>query len=75
MEMRGKVALITGAGGGIGRATGPAFARSGARIAAVDADRARGEETVAQVASLGREAHFFQADVTRADAVKAHAET
>ena len=72
MSMQGKVALVTGAGGGIGRATCLAFARSGARVAAVDAKRELGEETVSQLTGLGHEARFFQADVAKADDVKAY---
>lgn len=61
----GKAALITGAGGGIGRATALAFAREGARVAVADiaADAAR--ETVAQVNATGGQAISLSGDVTR----------
>ncbi|HEY4249719.1 MAG TPA: glucose 1-dehydrogenase [Roseomonas sp.] len=66
MDFRNKVALITGAAGGIGRAAALAFARAGARVVAVDRDAAGGEETAKQVRDAGGEARFTAADVTRA---------
>ncbi len=52
----GKSALITGGGGGIGRATAMIFAREGARLAVADAVREAAEETVAQVNQAGGQA-------------------
>jgi meso-butanediol dehydrogenase/(S,S)-butanediol dehydrogenase/diacetyl reductase len=71
MRLAGKVALITGAGAGIGRASVVLFAREGARVAAVDRDAATGEETVALARDRGGEAIFIQADVSRAADVRA----
>jgi NAD(P)-dependent dehydrogenase (short-subunit alcohol dehydrogenase family) len=71
MRLAGKVALITGAGAGIGRASVVLFAREGARVAAVDRDSATGEETVALAREGGGEAIFLQADVSRAADVAA----
>ena len=45
LDFTGKVALITGAGNGIGRATTLAFAKSGAKVVVVDRDTAGGEAT------------------------------
>jgi NAD(P)-dependent dehydrogenase (short-subunit alcohol dehydrogenase family) len=64
-RLAGKVALITGAGSGIGLATSLAFAREGARIAAVDVDASRGEAAAEQVRGAGGEAHAVAADVSR----------
>lgn len=60
----GEVALVTGAGSGIGRATAVAFARHGARVVVSDATREGGEETLSLVKSAGAEAIFVRADVS-----------
>ncbi len=63
-ELAGKLALITGAGGGIGRASAHAFARLGAMVLVSDIMTESGEETAAQIRTLGGEAGFFPADIT-----------
>jgi len=62
-DLEGKVALITGAGSGIGRACAEAYARAGARVVVSDRDVAGGEETVRRLAEAGGEALFVAADV------------
>ena len=69
--LAGKVALVTGAGGGIGRVTALAFARAGARVVVSDVDRSSGEETARLVQAAGHEARFIHADVTRDEEVAA----
>ena len=64
-RLAGKVALITGAGSGIGLATALAFAREGARIVAVDVDARAGEAAAEQVRAAGAEARFARADVSK----------
>ena len=66
-----KVALITGAGSGIGRAAARLFACEGARIAVVDIVPEGGEATVAAIREAGGEAIFVEADVTEPDQVEA----
>ena len=69
-DLKGKSVLITGAAGGIGRATALAFARAGARLMLTDLDGAGAENVAAEVRKLGAEAHGLAADVTReADAI------
>lgn len=65
-ELAGKVALITGAGSGIGRATARLFAREGAKVAVCDLNRACGEATAAAIREAGGEAIFVEANVALA---------
>lgn len=67
----GKSALITGGGGGIGRAAALAFAREGARLAVADLAGDAAAETVAQINALGGQAIILLGDVTRDGDVKA----
>ena len=70
-SFKDKVALVTGGGGGIGRATALAFARAGARVVVADIAADAGQETVALVRAAGGEASFIRTDVTQADQVQA----
>jgi NAD(P)-dependent dehydrogenase (short-subunit alcohol dehydrogenase family) len=67
----GKSALITGGGGGIGRATALAFAREGAGVAIADVSAEAARETVAQVNATGGQAISLSGDVTRDADVRA----
>lgn len=60
-----KVALVTGASSGIGRAVALHFARGGARVVVSDVSADGGEETVSLIAREGGEARFIRADVAR----------
>lgn len=71
MRLANKVALITGAGGGIGRASAKRFAAEGAKVVVADAVEAAGNETVALVRAAGGDAEFIGGDVTRAADVQA----
>lgn len=71
MSFQGKIALITGAGSGIGRATALAFAAVGAAVVVSDVHETGGQETVALVEQAGGEAFFVGADVSRPDEVAA----
>lgn len=69
--LEGKVALVTGAGGGIGRAAAEAFARSGASVMVSDVNEAGCAETVALIEAMGGKAAFVRCDVSKAEEVKA----
>ena len=71
----GKVALVTGAASGIGRATAIAFAHAGARVVVADIDEAGGQGTVGLIGAAGGEAIFVRADVAEEAAVAALVET
>src|SRR5438067_2022310 len=72
LDFTGKVALITGAANGIGRATALAFAKSGAKTVVVDPDDAGGEATAGIIRQQGGEARFIAADVTKSADVQAY---
>ena len=70
-DFKGKVALVTGGGMGIGRASALAFARRGAKVVVADVDVEGGKETVRLVKKPGGEAMFVKTDVSNAADVKA----
>jgi NAD(P)-dependent dehydrogenase (short-subunit alcohol dehydrogenase family) len=64
MRMRGKTAIVTGAGSGLGRATALRLAAEGARVACVDRAGDRVQSTATAIAEAGGEALALEADVT-----------
>ena len=70
----GKVALITGASTGIGRATAQVFAREGAKVAVADVNVEGAEETVRLIKDAGGAAIFIQTDVSQAAETQAMVE-
>ena len=64
MKLQNKVAIITGAAHGIGRAIAEAFSEEGAAILIVDIDAEAGEDVAADIRKIGRAASFAQADVS-----------
>ena len=69
-RLQGKVALITGGGSGMGRASCRLFAREGARVAVVDRLAEAGEDTVMLIEDEGGDAVFVEADVSAATDVE-----
>jgi NAD(P)-dependent dehydrogenase (short-subunit alcohol dehydrogenase family) len=67
--MDGKVALVTGGGTGIGRATALAFAAEGARVVIANRTAETGQRTVAEIQAAGGESLWIKTDVTQADQV------
>jgi len=70
-DFAGKVAIVTGAGGGIGRASALGFARAGASVAVADVNADGAEETVALAEAAGGRAIAVVTDVSSSDAVRA----
>jgi NAD(P)-dependent dehydrogenase (short-subunit alcohol dehydrogenase family) len=64
MLLNEKVAIVTGAGSGIGRAIALRYSEEGARVIVSDIDNAGGRETVAEIAERGGEAYYVCADVS-----------
>jgi len=70
-QFSGRVALVTGAGSGIGRATALLFANKGAKVVVADVVEGHGNETVLLIEQAGSEAIFVKTDVTKAGDVQA----
>lgn len=74
MRLQDKIAIVTGAARGIGRAIALRFAAEGARVAVVDLREQEGEETVQLIEASGGQAAFLRADVSCQDQVQAMVE-
>jgi NAD(P)-dependent dehydrogenase (short-subunit alcohol dehydrogenase family) len=74
MEISGRVALVTGAGAGIGRATALRLAREGALVGVADVDDRHGEETVREIEAEAGRAASVHVDVAREADVRAMAD-
>jgi len=70
MRFTGKVAVVTGGGSGIGRATALKFAEEGAKVVIADFDQKGGEETVSLIRNKNGESFFVKTDVTKAGQVQ-----
>ena len=70
MKLSGRVAIVTGAASGIGRASALAFAAEGAMVLVADIDERGGQETVARILERGDEAVFARVDVSSEAEIK-----
>lgn len=70
MRLNKKIAVITGSGSGIGRASAILFAKEGAKVVVADINDAGGEETVKKIESAGGEALFIHTDVSKSSDVE-----
>jgi len=70
MDFKGKVAVVTGGGSGIGRACAQEFVENNAAVAVVDRDAKAGAETAAELKRKGGNAEFFQVDVASRSGVE-----
>lgn len=74
MELKDRIAVVTGAGSGIGKAVAEAFAREGARLTLVDINGTKCEAAAAEIRQAGGDAVAFIADVASPPAVEALSE-
>jgi dihydroanticapsin dehydrogenase len=65
MRLKDKVAIITGAGSGIGQATALLFAEEGAKVVIADVDTAAGQKTASDIKQKKGESHFLHADISQ----------
>jgi len=72
--IEGKVAIVTGAGGGIGEGYARALAAEGAKVVIAEIDQAKGESAAAAIRSDGGDARFVEVDVGSEDSTRAMAE-
>ncbi|MGG3470943.1 glucose 1-dehydrogenase [Neobacillus pocheonensis] len=70
MRLLGKIAIVTGGGGGIGRSASILFAKEGAKVAVADIDSQLGEETVSLIKQAGGDAIFVKTDVSESVQIK-----
>src|SRR5215210_2820081 len=73
LNLSGRVAVVTGGGGGIGRATAASFARAGAKVAIIDRDEKGLETTRAELRALGADPAVVPCDTTDEESVAAAA--
>ena len=73
-RLKNKVAVITGGGAGIGRATCELFAEQGAAVVVAERNEASGREVVSEIVKQGGRAHFVRTDVSQESSIKAMAE-
>src|SRR5262249_12634228 len=71
MRLSDKVAIVTGAGAGVGKAVALRYAREGARVVVAEIDETTGEKTTAEIVASGQRAVSVRADLSRLDDIDA----
>jgi 2-hydroxycyclohexanecarboxyl-CoA dehydrogenase len=74
MSFENKIAVVTGAASGIGKATAEALAEAGATVVCADIDREKGEAAAAAIRSKGQKAQFHAVDLTDGESISAFAQ-
>ncbi|PLB53339.1 short-chain dehydrogenase/reductase SDR [Aspergillus steynii IBT 23096] len=69
--LHGKIALVTGAGSGIGKAVAACLTQAGARTIVADVNETTGDSSACEIRRAGHDAQFIHADVTRSESVQA----
>ena len=75
MRLKGRVAIVTGGGAGVGEAIALRYAREGARVVVAEIEPARGEKVVNAIRQLGGDALFVQTDVASEQQIQTLVET
>ena len=73
--IEGKVAIVTGAGGGIGEGYARGLAAAGAKVVVAEIDKEKGERVAAEIRKSGAQAQFLEVDVSSPTSTKAAAAT
>src|SRR5262245_26669981 len=71
MRLQDKVAIVTGAGAGVGKAVALRYAREGARVIVAEIDEATGKATTAEIVASGQQAEFVRSDLARLEDIDA----
>lgn len=74
-DLKGKVALVTGASSGIGKAIALTFARSGATVVIADINESAGQDVVSEIEAMGQKSLYLSCDITSTEQVQSMVQT